>query len=224
MEIGITTMYQTRNVSKTLNEKLLFQNVNLSLDKGDICCLYGDNGAGKSVFIDCMLGFQPLDEGEILFEGRVIEGREPLKCNTGIVSVDHQSFLENLTAREYFSLTMEVFELDNEKNDALLFMLIDRFGLTEHLDSLFNELSFGTKKKVQLIGNLIYSPLLLVCDEIFEGLDANGVEEVKKVFKERSQEGLITFYTTHISQESQGVSNKNLYLRDKKILLNGDAK
>lgn len=214
--------FKIENLSKTIEDKLLFQNVNLTLSEGDICCLYGDNGAGKSVFIDCILGFQPIDEGEIYLNGIQIKDRSQLKRESGIVSIDHQSFLENLSPREYFNLTMDVYGIKNEEDLENLKNLVERFGVNEYIDTTFNDLSFGSKKKVQFIGNVIYNPTLLVCDEIFEGLDEKGVDEVKKVFKERSEESRITFYTTHISQESKGISNKEIYLKNKQILANGD--
>ncbi|WP_273127234.1 ATP-binding cassette domain-containing protein [Bacillus weihaiensis] len=224
MKISAYPILKIENVSKTIEGKLLFQNVNLTLDKGDICCLYGENGSGKSVFIDCMLGFQPIDEGEINYNGIPIRGRENLKRDTGIVSIDHQAFLENLSPREYFDLTIDVFGIKNDEDLERLQQLIERFNISEFIDTTFNDLSFGSKKKVQFIGNVIYNPTLLVCDEIFEGLDETGVEEVKRIFSERAEDSLVTFYTTHISQESKGISNKEIFLKNKQVLINGDLR
>lgn len=216
------TFLKIKNVTKLIDNKILFQNVNFELKQGDICCLYGNNGVGKSTLIDCMLGFQPIDDGEIEIYEKKINNRVYLRQITGIVSIHHQEHMENLTPKEYFNLIIDIYKLEKRNVLHQLNELIQKLNIENFLKTIFKELSFGTKKKVHLIGNLIFEPKLLVCDEIFEGLDENSIKAVKEIFLERAKKLQTTFFTTHITHEAEEIITKRLLLKDKQIIEIGD--
>lgn len=203
------------NLSKSIDDKILFENINLSIPYGSICCLIGDNGAGKSVFIDCILGFQTIDQGKIMIANQNINNRKLLRINSGIVSSDHENHLELLNPKEYFELIIGLYNLKNI--DIRLEQLTNELNVNQFLEIPFANLSFGSKKKIQLIGNLLFEPPLLVCDEIFEGLDEKSVQAVKNIFKTRANNKQTTFFTTHIKQEAEDITTIPLMLQDKKI-------
>ncbi|MGG0747339.1 ATP-binding cassette domain-containing protein [Priestia megaterium] len=206
------------NMTKYINEKPLYENVNFSLKSGEICYLSGDNGVGKSVFIDCILGFSDLDKGTVSINDINIKDRKFVRRNTGIVSIDHQDPLLPFTPQEYFTIIIGIYNIKNINHK--LNTLIDRLGVGEFLNTSFQKLSFGSKKKVQLISSLLYDPTFLVCDEIFEGLDESSVQVVKEIFKERFLENKTTLFTTHLFNEATDISTVNIKVEDKKILYN----
>lgn len=209
-------------MSKSINDRLLFNSVNINIKQGDICCLQGKNGSGKTVFIDCILGFQPVNSGRILLKGKDINNRIHTRRNSGIVSIDHQSHLDLLTPGEFFSLTIDLYGLN--RNEAIQYYqeLVHILCVEEYLDQQIKYLSFGSKKKIQLIGSLLPQPDLLVCDEIFEGLDKESVEEVKRIFIARSEDNQATFFTTHQDVRNMKALTKLFLLKNKSISLIGE--
>lgn len=210
------------NVSKTINDRLLFESVNIELHKGDICCLQGKNGSGKTVFIDCILGFQPVNNGRIFIKGREIYDRVHTRRNSGIVSIDHQSHLYLLTPEEYFHLTIDLYNLDRCETVQYYKELAQRLDINDYMNEQIKYQSFGTKKKIQLIGSLLPKPDLLVCDEIFEGLDQEAIEEVIQIFITRSKNNQVTFFTTHQEIKKLNIPTKLFLLEDKSISLIGE--
>ncbi|MBJ8055862.1 ABC transporter ATP-binding protein [Bacillus cereus] len=211
----MSNILEIHNLSKSIDNKIIFENINLTIPYGSICCLIGANGTGKSVLIDCILGFQKINQGKIIIKSQNITNRNLLRLNTGIVSPDHQKHLELLTPKEYFDMIIDIYNLNNieKKLDSL----IDKLMVRPFLQDLFINLSFGSKKKIQLIGNLLFEPSLLICDEIFEGLDEESVKRVKEIFQKRAINNQTTFFTTHIKKEAIDISNINLLLHEKKI-------
>ncbi|MED5049249.1 ABC transporter ATP-binding protein [Bacillus siamensis] len=204
------------NLSKLIDDRVLFDDVNLVVPDGTICCLMGGNGVGKSVFLDCLLGFQPINSGKIFINEIDVNDRVRIRKHTGIVSPDHQEALKLLRPTEYFEIIIEIYNLKN--SEKKIDYLIDILSVTELIDTAFSNLSFGSKKKIQLIGTLLYNPQLLVCDEIFEGLDEESIEAVKEVFKERKKQGLSTLFTTHIKHEARDIMDYTLLLKNQKIV------
>lgn len=213
---------QVVNISKTINERLLFKSVNIEIKKGDICCLQGKNGTGKSIFIDCILGFQPVDSGKILLNGKDITDRLHVRKNSAIVALDHQSHLDLFTPEEYFKLMIDLYGVSMSEGVQFYNELIQKLSVKEYMDDQIQFLSFGTKKKIQLIGSLLTRPDLLVCDEIFEGLDKESVDEVKQIFITRSKNNQATFFTTHQNVENMDILTKHFLLENNLISLLGE--
>ncbi|HDR8272664.1 TPA: ATP-binding cassette domain-containing protein, partial [Bacillus cereus] len=111
----MNNVLEIQNLSKSINNKIIFENINLTIPYGSICCLIGANGTGKSVLIDCILGFQKINQGKIIIKSQNINNRNLLRLNTGIVSPDHQKHLELLTPKEYFDMIIDIYNLSNVK-------------------------------------------------------------------------------------------------------------
>ncbi|AST00658.1 hypothetical protein B9L19_01985 [Geobacillus thermocatenulatus] len=196
------------SLSKSFGNKLVLNNLNLIVEKPSIISIVGNNGAGKSVFLHCMLNFMKYDSGEIRILNQNIDDRIFLRKNTAFVSSDHQDYLEKLTVEEYFELLIDIYQLPANQTINIYHQLSEELNITKELGTNFSELSFGTKKKVQLIGAILYDPKLLVCDEIFEGLDYQATEWVKNLFKKRKAENKTTLFTSHILQHTTEVADR----------------
>ncbi|SDZ13909.1 ATP-binding cassette domain-containing protein [Thermoactinomyces sp. DSM 45892] len=190
-------------LSKSFGEKKVLKDINFTLKKGTTAVIKGSNGIGKTVFLSCLLGYQSVEQGEVMILGKSIKDRVFLRKNTGFISSDRHEFMDILTPNEYFRFIIDVYQLSVPQ--ARITELAEQLLVTHELNHLIKELSFGTKKKIQLIGCLLYQPTVLVCDEIFEGLDADTVKYVQKSFQERKDLGLTTLFTTHIMHHADFV-------------------
>lgn len=208
-----------RNLNKSFDKKNILDNLSIELKEGMITAIVGNNGIGKSVFLNCLLNYMEYDSGEITFFGHSHDDHIYTRTVTAFVSVDHQGHLNKITPMEYFELVISVYGLPLNQTLDQINLLTKELNVAKELESSFDSLSFGTKKKVQLIGSILYNPKLLVCDEIFEGLDYEAVTWVKNYFNERKEEGLSTLFTSHINEYTEAVADEIYRLKNGKLYL-----
>ncbi|NSL70109.1 ATP-binding cassette domain-containing protein [Bacillus toyonensis] len=207
-----------KNLIKSFDNKIVLDKLNFEMKENSTVVIIGKNGAGKSVFLNCLLGFIHYNQGSILIDGQPVENRLHLRKITSLISSDHQEHLNLLTPNEYFSFLQDIYQLKSNNKDKIQNYSEDLY-VTKELNTVFSSLSFGTKKKIQLIGSLLYSPKLLICDEIFEGLDTDSVKWVKNLFQQRKQENLSTLFTTHITEHITDITEKNYILENGKLIV-----
>lgn len=207
-----------KNLIKSFDNKIVLDKLNFEMEKNSTVVIIGKNGAGKSVFLNCLLGFIHYNQGSILIDGQPVENRLHLRKITSLISSDHQEHLNLLTPNEYFSFLQDIYQIKSNSKEKIQNYSEDLY-VTKELNTVFSSLSFGTKKKIQLIGSLLYSPELLICDEIFEGLDTDSVKWVKNLFQQRKQENLSTLFTTHITEHITDITEKNYILENGKLIM-----
>ncbi|EPZ39468.1 hypothetical protein C289_0450 [Anoxybacillus ayderensis] len=205
------------NFTKIIQGKKIFDKAQLCIENGQIVHLGGENGVGKTTFLNCLAGYDTFEEGDIFIEGhnfRTIK-REVLRELICFVPSSNFSFCDLLTPTEYFLFVRKFFRKSNHSKEK---ELIERLCLEPHINKQIFHLSFGTKKKVVFLAALLACPRLLVCDEIFEGLDYNSVEEVKKIILERKKNGYMTIFTTHMKGGVTDMVDRSYIIKEGKIL------
>ncbi|WP_027410275.1 ATP-binding cassette domain-containing protein [Anoxybacteroides tepidamans] len=216
MSMSSNALY-VRDFTKTINRKVILKDCNMTITKGEICSLFGKNGTGKSLFLHCILGFTSFDSGLVKINGYDITKRIQIRRYSGFVPTDDYSFCELLTPNEYFSFIKGVFSLSEKETSRKIEHLSEKLSVKLYLDELIENLSFGTRKKIVLMGILLYDPVLLVCDEIFEGLDAPSVQAVREIFLEKKKRGHSILFTSHLYQEAIAVSDRCYQIINKTI-------
>lgn len=198
---------EIHHLNKSFGLKKVLDNLNLTVEQGSIVAIVGSNGIGKSVLLNCLLNFMEYDTGEIKVLNEDHNNHNFLRTVTAFVSVDNQLHLEKVTGREYFELLISIYNLPEQISVSRYTSLAKELNVLKELDSTYSSLSFGTKKKIQLIGCILYNPKILVCDEIFEGLDNEAVEWVKAYFLKRKAGGEATVFTSHIMNHIWDISD-----------------
>ncbi|MBY0008139.1 ABC transporter ATP-binding protein [Priestia aryabhattai] len=209
-----TNFLYINSLTKSFENKLVLNNLSLEINSPSIVSIVGSNGIGKSVLLNCMLNFINHDSGEIKILGQDNNDRIFLRKSTALVSSDHQQHLEKLTPKEYFHLIIDIYNISKNEGIEKYVSLSKEINLFKDLDSNFSDLSFGTRKKVQLLGALLYEPAILVCDEIFEGLDVETVAWIKKIFIKLKEQGNVVLFTSHILQHTIEVCDEMYRLKD----------
>nr|WP_225988878.1 ABC transporter ATP-binding protein [Peribacillus frigoritolerans] len=207
MDVIAINSIEVHHLNKSFGSKKVLDNLNLTIKRDSIVAIVGSNGIGKSVFLNCLLNFMEYDSGEIKILNENHNDHNFLRTVTSFVSVDNQLHLEKVTGKEYFDLIISIYNLPEESVVAKYTSLAEELNVIKELDSIFSSLSFGTKKKIQLIGSILYDPKVLVCDEIFEGLDHEAVNWVKAYFLKRKANGEATLFTSHIMDHTWDISD-----------------
>lgn len=212
-------MLQIENVSKSYGKTLALDNLSFEVKQGEIFCLVGLNGSGKTTFFRILLQLMNPDSGKIMFEGtplheidRKLLGYLPEeRCLYRDMSVSNQlMFLGRLKGMadnqiiESMNKLKELLEFDYDFNKSIC------------------QLSKGNQQKVQLMGCLLHNPKIIILDEPFSGMDPYNVELLKKLFSILRKEGKYVLLSTHRLDHIESFGSSLLLLKRGKTIIKGD--
>nr|WP_300847088.1 ABC transporter ATP-binding protein [uncultured Acetatifactor sp.] len=192
-------MVELRNVSKAYKNNILFTNLNLTVPRGDICGILGENGSGKSVLLKMICGFALPDAGEVLVGGERIEkGRFPR--DIGVI-LDSTGFLPGETGLDNLLLLASI---RGKADRAQVEEAMRLVGLKPELEVPVGKYSQGMKQRLAIAQALMEKPSLLVLDEPLNAIDIKSVAYFRQLFRELNEkEGVTIILTSHYSQDIQ---------------------
>ncbi len=210
-----------RNLSKSYGSKQVLKDINLDIYKGEIIGYIGPNGAGKSTTVKIMLGLVGDYFGDISILGKDIrDGDVSYKGKIGYVP-ESSDIYENLTAREYLTFIGELYGMEYEEVDSIAEKLMGLFDIKDVYDNRMTSYSKGMKQKVLIISSLLNNPDILFLDEPLAGMDANSVMVFKEVLAELAKEGKTIFYSSHIMEVVEKLSNRIILINNGEIVADG---
>lgn len=197
---------QITNLTKSYGETIILDNVNLSIDSGEIVGLLGRNGAGKSTLMKCIVGLVRKDYGKIKFNGVVSDKFGYL--------IEYPAFYPNLSAYDNLKIFASILNVCDKRIKDI----IDIVGLTKHGDKIFANYSLGMKQRLGLGRVLLTDPDLLILDEPFNGLDPSGVIEIRGLLKELAKSGKSILISSHNLPEIERIVDQINLLHNTKIV------
>ncbi len=215
-------MLEIKNFSKSYtNGKKAVDNLNLTVEAGEICGFIGHNGAGKSTTIRSVVGVLDFTEGDIFIDGHSVR-QEPLECKSVTAYIpDNPDLYEHLTGIQYLNFIADIFGIDESVRTEIMKKYGDLFEITSDLGSLISSYSHGMKQKVAIISALIHKPKLLVLDEPFVGLDPKAALTLKNIMKEMCKAGSAIFFSTHVLEVAQKLCDKVAIIKQGSIVAFG---
>lgn len=209
---GLTKKYKNA-------DKNAIEDINLTIENGDIYGFIGPNGAGKSTTIKCLVGIHSFEKGSIMLDGLSIKDN-PIEFKHQIPYVpDNPDLYEFLTGMEYINFVSNVYDEDVSKEDII--NLAKKFNLENNLLEPIRTYSHGMKQKIALIGALIHKPKLIVLDEPFVGLDPKAAFDLKEIIKELCQNGMMVFFSSHVLEVVEKFCNKIAIIKNGQIVSSG---
>lgn len=221
MEFSKEPVITLRDLNMSYGDKQVLKGINLDVYKGQIIGYIGPNGAGKSTTVKIMLGLVQQYKGKVSIFGQDISnGDVEYKRKIGYVPETAEIY-DNLTAREYLTFIGQLYGLCYEDVDKKAMGLMKIFGIDRVYDARINSYSKGMKQKVLIISSLLHNPDILFLDEPLSGLDANSVMVVKEVLSELASQGKTIFYSSHIMDVVEKISNRIVLINDGQIVADG---
>jgi ABC-2 type transport system ATP-binding protein len=209
------------NLQMHYGSKEVLRGINLDVNKGQIIGYIGPNGAGKTTTVKILLGLLTDYTGSVkIFDKELSEDRITYKNRIGYVP-ELADLYDVLTAREYLTFIGELYGLSYEQADQKAFKLMRLLNIEEMYDSRINSYSKGMKQKVLLISSLLHNPDILFLDEPLSGLDANSVMVIKELLGLLASEGKTIFYSSHIMDVVEKISNRIILLHEGRIVADG---
>ena len=208
-------MLTITNLRKSFREKSVLKDVSFTVNAGEIVCLLGNNGAGKTTIINCILKMIHQDSGEIRLAGKDIQNIKNGEYFNKVSALLESSsnvydYLTGWQNIEYFA---GLSKIDSKTPDIAKY--IDDFELREAIHKPVGEYSRGMQQKLALIISLMLSPKLLLLDEPTLGLDIKSknsvIDNLNHLVKEK---GMAVILTTHQMEVVQKLNSRVLILKD----------
>lgn len=209
---------RVRGLKKDFNDVSVLKGIDIDIHKGDVVCVIGASGSGKSTFLRCLNLLEQPTGGSIYFEGaNLTDEKVDLNLHRqkmGMVFQQfnlfpHMSILENLTCAPVL-----LKKATPEQAKAKAMELLARVGLADRADSYPNQISGGQKQRVAIVRALCMEPDVMLFDEPTSALDPEMVGEVLDVMKELAKEGMTMVVVTHEMGFAREVSNRVIFLDD----------
>lgn len=215
------SLLEIRNLTKRYGENTVLRDLSFTVRRGEVIVVLGPSGCGKSTLLRCINALEPIQGGEVLLGGEVIDrspaGLPALRRRIGMVFQSYELF-PHMTVMENILLA-PCKALDTKKEDAKAEAeaLLRRVGLWEKRDSYPRELSGGQKQRVAIVRALCMHPEVLLFDEVTAALDPEMVREVLDVVLDLAREGKTMIIVTHEMQFARAIADRVLFLEDGKI-------
>jgi glutamate transport system ATP-binding protein len=209
-------------VNKWFGELHVLKDVNLSVDRGEVVVVIGPSGSGKSTLCRAINRLEPIDSGEIRFDGQVLpaEGR-PLAKLRSEVGMVFQSFnlFAHKTVRD--NVMLGPLKVRGEKASAVrerAMSLLERVGIANQADKLPAQLSGGQQQRAAIARALAMQPKAMLFDEPTSALDPEMVGEVLDVMTSLAGEGMTMIVVTHEMGFARHAANRVVFMADGQLV------
>ncbi|KPL60645.1 ABC transporter ATP-binding protein [Rossellomorea vietnamensis] len=218
---GREPILSIRGLKKRFGSKEVLKGVQLDVYEGQIIGYIGPNGAGKSTTVKIILGLEEGYSGQVtLFGEDISDSSVEYKKRIGYVP-EVADLYDNLTAEEYLTFMGELYGMEPKKAEEKAERLIGLFGLSDVYESRIASYSKGMKQKILIISSLLHNPDVLFLDEPINGLDANSVMIFKELLAQLAAQGKTIFYSSHIMDVVEKISNRIVLLHNGQIVADG---
>lgn len=188
---------EVKNVYKSFKNIEVLHDVSLQADAGSICGIIGRNGSGKTVLFKCICGFLQSDRGEIQIEGKAVGKDKSTLSNLGII-IESPGFLRHYSGYKNLEFLMGLNgKADREKINAVL----DLVGLAEQKNKKVGKYSMGMRQRLGIAQAIMEEQNILILDEPMNGLDNQGVEDIRKLLLKLKEKGTAILLASHNQED-----------------------
>ncbi len=228
----MTSALEIRNLKKSFGSLEVLRDVSLTAKQGEVICIIGTSGSGKSTFLRCINLLETPDSGEVLVNGELIKMK---RNKNGKLNPTDQNQVDRIRSKlsmvfQDFNLWSHMTILQNvieapiyvqkvEKSEAVKngLSLLEKVGIVEKADHYPSSLSGGQQQRAAIARALAMKPDVLLFDEPTSSLDPELVNEVLKVMKSLAEEGRTMIIVTHEMGFAKEVSSKTIFLDEGRI-------
>lgn len=204
-------------LKKSFGENEVLKDINFSVNKGDVTCIIGSSGSGKSTMLRCINLLEEPTGGEVIYNGQNILETKNIPAYRAKVEMVFQSFnlFENMTVLKNCMIgQMKVLKASKEvaKKEAMYYL--EKVGMAPYINAKPRQLSGGQKQRVAIARALAMKPDVILFDEPTSALDPQMVGEVLEVIKNIAKEGLTMIIVTHEMAFARDVANHIVFMND----------
>ena len=192
---------ETKNLTKSFGLRKAVDGLNLEIPDGSVYGFLGPNGSGKSTTIRMMTALISPDEGEVFIQGKSVQKLENKALSSVGALIERADFHKHLSGETNLEMLARMDGTDMSRVQTVL----DRTGLGNRGKDKVKTYSQGMKQRLGIAQALLSNPRLLILDEPTNGLDPQGMKEVRDLVRELSSEGITLFISSHLLDEVQKI-------------------
>ena len=217
----MTPLLELGSVSKQFGPNLVLDRISLSVRAGEVIVILGPSGCGKSTLLRTLNGLEPIQGGEIRFDGVLLDGAtdwQRVRQRIGMVFQSYHLF-PNLTVLENVLLGPQQVQ-KRERAEALLQaeQLLTRIGLWDRRHDYPRQLSGGQQQRIAIVRALCMNPQVMLFDEVTAALDPEMVQEVLEVIRDLAGSGMTLLIVTHELAFARAVADRIVFMDGGHIL------
>lgn len=209
---------EIKHLSKAFGDHVVLKDINFKVNKGDVTCIIGASGSGKSTMLRCINLLETPSGGDVLYHGEsVLAKGYKLDTYRSQVGMCFQSFnlFNNMTVLENCIIgQVKVLKKSREEAKENALMYLQKVGMAEYINARPDQISGGQKQRVAIARALAMEPEVLLFDEPTSALDPEMVNEVLTVMQDLAKEGMTMIVVTHEMDFAKQVSNRVIFMED----------
>ncbi|MCU1416149.1 MAG: ectoine/hydroxyectoine transporter ATP-binding protein EhuA [Schumannella sp.] len=232
------TLVQAVDVHKSFGANEVLKGVNLDVHEGEVVCLIGASGSGKSTFLRCINQLETIDSGLIWVEGQPVGFRRDGmvlhqkseaetsrdRAKVGMVFQSFNLFPHMTVMENLMQAPRLVKKMRRSQTEPLARELLEKVGLSEKADAYPRHLSGGQQQRVAIARALCMQPDLMLFDEPTSALDPELVGGVLNVMRDLAHSGMTMIVVTHEMGFARDVADRVVFMHDGQIIENGPAR
>lgn len=209
------TILKIDNLYKNYGRVQAIKNISFEIKKGNVYGILGPNGSGKSTTLGIILNVVNESSGQYSWFGGSMQTHEALKKVGAII--ERPNFYPYMTAYENLKLVCKIKNINYSKIEEKLELV----GLNDRKDSNFSTFSLGMKQRLAIASALLNDPEILILDEPTNGLDPQGIHQIRDIIKQIAAKGTTILLASHLLDEVEKVCTHVIVLRKGEILYSG---
>ncbi len=196
---------EVKNVWKKIDHHVLIKNLSLTMYEKDIVGFIGPNGAGKTTSIKLILGLQSTNGGTIKIDGYDTKTHfEKAIKNVGAI-IENPDLYMYMSGYDNLKINAKIYNVDKKRIDEVIKLV----GLEDRIHDKVKKYSLGMRQRLGIAQAILHKPKLLILDEPLNGLDPEGINELKELLKQLSQkENMSILISSHILSELETLCNR----------------
>lgn len=199
------------NLNVSLGKKKILKNINFEINEGEVVGLLGPNGAGKTTLMKSMCGLVKVSGGDIIIDGYSVKSNlQSILEKMGVLIEDTCAY-QNLSGYDNLKILAR---MNKEISEDDLMKIVDIVNLSDAIHDKFKTYSLGMRKRLGIAMALIKKPNILILDEPTNGLDVEGIYEIKRLIKKLVEEKRITvFISSHLTEQLSEMCNRVVFIK-----------
>ncbi len=217
-------MITVKGLTKHYGPITAVDNLDLSVEKGEIFGFIGPNGAGKTTTIKMLAGIMAPDKGTVEIGGYdMFNDPENAKRIIGFIP-DRPFLYEKLTGMEFLRFTADLYGVEDKRFFTKAKDLLMTFSIWDWGNELIESYSHGMKQRLIMCAALLHDPQVVIVDEPMVGLDPRGIKLVKDLFRKLGESGVTVFLSTHTLEVAQDLCHRIGVIHKGTVIARGSTK
>lgn len=216
------SLLEIQHLQKSFADTQVLNDINLTVEQGEVMVILGPSGCGKSTLLRCLNGLENIQGGQIVLKGSGVLGQDlawsKARQDIGMVFQNYELFGHMNVIDNILLGPLKVQKRSRTEAEQLADQLLKRVGLYERKLDYPRHLSGGQKQRIAIVRSLVMQPKVMLMDEITAALDLEMVREVLDVVLGLAQEGMTMLIVTHEMGFAQKVADRVVFMDRGKII------